>query len=127
MGVNVREIVAQSIRRASLAGSTSRAVAYRQSDARLARRTFTTASAQRQIAFAFDIDGVLKAGERVLPEAKRALAMLDGQNGRGVKVPYIFITNGGGPSEVDRAHKLTNDFGVPVGGVWKSTTQNTEG
>lgn len=73
-----------------------------------------TKNKRKQVAFAFDIDGVLKAGERVLPEAKRALAILEGQNSKKVKIPYIFITNGGGPSEEERAKKLSLEFGLRV-------------
>lgn len=70
--------------------------------------------ASRPLAFAFDIDGVLKAGNTVLDAARRALAILEGNNPLGRRVPYIFITNGGGPSEVDRAKNLSKNFGLEV-------------
>jgi len=44
-------------------------------------------------AFAFDIDGVLLKGGQVIPEAKEAMRVLNGENPDGVKVPYIFVTN----------------------------------
>jgi len=65
-------------------------------------------------AFVFDIDGVLLQGERVLPPAKRALALLEGQNSLGIKIPYIFLTNGGGVTESDRCKKLTKQLGVQI-------------
>ncbi|PWN36143.1 HAD-superfamily hydrolase [Meira miltonrushii] len=68
----------------------------------------------RKSAFAFDIDGVLKAGEHVLPQARRALAMLEGKNAKNAKIPYIFITNGGGPSETERAKKLSKEFELDI-------------
>lgn len=68
----------------------------------------------KRIAFAFDIDGVLKAGEKVLPQARRALAMLEGDNPKNAKIPYIFITNGGGPSESERAKKLSKEFELNI-------------
>ncbi|KAJ9475027.1 putative p-nitrophenyl phosphatase [Pseudozyma hubeiensis] len=69
---------------------------------------------QKPIAFAFDIDGVLKAGPNVLPEAKRALQILEGNNPRQQKIPYIFITNGGGKHESARANDLARELEVPV-------------
>ncbi|CDS02191.1 hypothetical protein [Sporisorium scitamineum] len=69
---------------------------------------------QKPIAFAFDIDGVLKAGPNVLPEAKRALQILEGNNSRNQKIPYIFITNGGGKHESARAKDLARELEVPV-------------
>ncbi|KAJ1017862.1 hypothetical protein NDA16_005178 [Ustilago loliicola] len=69
---------------------------------------------QKPLAFAFDIDGVLKAGPNVLPEAKRALQILEGDNPRNQKIPYIFITNGGGKHESARAKDLARELEVPV-------------
>ncbi|KAI0047551.1 HAD hydrolase [Auriscalpium vulgare] len=66
------------------------------------------------LAFAFDIDGVLLRGTKVLPEAKRALASLDGANALGVKIPYILMTNGGGVGEDERSARLTKQLGVPI-------------
>ncbi|SPO31163.1 related to cat eye syndrome critical region protein 5 precursor [Ustilago trichophora] len=75
---------------------------------------FNTGSLQKPVAFAFDIDGVLKAGPNVLPEAKRALQILEGNNPRNQKIPYIFITNGGGKHESARAKDLARELEVPV-------------
>lgn len=69
---------------------------------------------QKPVAFAFDIDGVLKAGPNVLPEAKRALQILEGNNPRNQKIPYIFITNGGGKHESARAKDLARELEVSV-------------
>ncbi|EJD03270.1 HAD hydrolase [Fomitiporia mediterranea MF3/22] len=74
--------------------------------------------AQRQsrppLAFAFDIDGVLLRGNEVIPQARRALRMLDGENELGIKIPYIFITNGGGVSETTQCQRLSKSLGVEV-------------
>ncbi len=67
------------------------------------------AEGKRPVAFAFDIDGVLKQGEKVLPAAKRALQYLDQQG-----CQYVLCTNGGGIREADRAVKLSNELGVQV-------------
>lgn len=40
-------------------------------------------------AFAFDIDGVLKKGSTILPQARRALRLLEEE-----KVPFVLLTNG---------------------------------
>ncbi|KAJ7140251.1 HAD-like domain-containing protein, partial [Mycena crocata] len=66
------------------------------------------------LAFAFDIDGVLIHGPSVLPEAKRALAILNGHNKHGIKIPYILMTNGGGLSEENRCVKLSKELGVQI-------------
>ena len=92
----------------------------RQAAAAGAVRTLVTASqparrsASRPLAFAFDIDGVLKQGPNVLPCAKRALKMLEGNNSRSERIPYLFITNGGGYAEADRARRLSVELEVDV-------------
>ena len=75
---------------------------------------FSSTDVRRPIAIAFDIDGVLKQGQVVLDEARQAIRRLEGENPWKQRVPYVFITNGGGKSEVARARDLSNDFGVEV-------------
>ncbi|KPV73613.1 uncharacterized protein RHOBADRAFT_54812 [Rhodotorula graminis WP1] len=65
-------------------------------------------------AFAFDIDGVLKQGQNVLPQAKQALQILAGNNPLGKKYPFLCITNGGGTLESERAQRLTKELGVEI-------------
>ncbi|RPA93038.1 HAD-superfamily hydrolase [Choiromyces venosus 120613-1] len=65
-------------------------------------------------AFAFDIDGVLIRGGEVIPEAVEALRILNGENEQGIKVPYIFVTNGGGKPEEARCADLSRQLQVPV-------------
>jgi ribonucleotide monophosphatase NagD (HAD superfamily) len=50
----------------------------------------------------------------VLEPARRALQLLEGNNARSVRVPYVYVTNGGGPSETERAALLQRELGVPV-------------
>ncbi|KAF9453937.1 HAD-superfamily hydrolase [Macrolepiota fuliginosa MF-IS2] len=66
------------------------------------------------LAFCFDIDGVLIRGPHVLPAAKRALSILEGDNPFKCKIPYILLTNGGGVSEQIRCQKLTEQLGFPA-------------
>ncbi|KAJ7690656.1 HAD-like domain-containing protein, partial [Mycena rosella] len=66
------------------------------------------------LAFVFDIDGVLIRGEDVLPSAKRALSILEGNNPFGARLPYILLTNGGGVSEQERCEKLTAKLGFEI-------------
>ncbi|KAF8482499.1 HAD hydrolase [Russula ochroleuca] len=66
------------------------------------------------IGFAFDIDGVLLHGASVLPEARRALSILEGDNPLNRKIPYILMTNGGGASEKDRSKRLTEQLGFEI-------------
>ena len=61
----------------------------------------------KPIAFAFDVDGVLKLGKNVIPEAKIALDKLNSLN-----VPFIFITNGGGVKEYDKVKELSRSFNL---------------
>lgn len=65
-------------------------------------------------AFAFDIDGVLIRGPDTIPQAAEALRMLNGENKYNIKVPYIFITNGGGRSEKARCKDLSKRLGITV-------------
>ncbi|EMC99320.1 hypothetical protein BAUCODRAFT_399460 [Baudoinia panamericana UAMH 10762] len=65
-------------------------------------------------AFAFDIDGVLIRGGRPIPEAIEAMKVLNGKNAYGVKVPYIFVTNGGGKTEQERCIQLSKQLEIEV-------------
>ncbi|KXT03565.1 hypothetical protein AC578_9979 [Pseudocercospora eumusae] len=67
-----------------------------------------------KFAFAFDIDGVLIRGGRPIPEAIEAMKVLNGQNEWGIKVPYIFVTNGGGKSEQERCVQLSKQLDIEV-------------
>lgn len=59
--------------------------------------------------FAFDLDGVVKQGEIILPAGKRALKRLKQE-----RTPFIIITNSGGQGEVERAQKLTEQLEIEV-------------
>ncbi|KAI1442626.1 HAD-superfamily hydrolase [Annulohypoxylon stygium] len=65
-------------------------------------------------AFAFDIDGVLVRGGRPIPEAIQAMKVLNGDNKYGVKVPYIFLTNGGGKTEAERCGDLSRQLDIEI-------------
>ncbi|KAF2224890.1 HAD superfamily hydrolase-like protein [Elsinoe ampelina] len=65
-------------------------------------------------AFAFDIDGVLIRGGRPIPEAIEAMKVLNGQNAYGIKIPYIFVTNGGGKTEQERCIQLSKQLEMEV-------------
>lgn len=58
-------------------------------------------------AFCFDIDGVILRGPNTIPEAVQAIKMLEGDNKYNIKVPSIFVTNGGGKPESQRAEDLS--------------------
>ncbi|KAJ2511034.1 hypothetical protein GGI11_001938 [Coemansia sp. RSA 2049] len=66
-------------------------------------------------AVAFDIDGVLVRGKRALAEGKRALAMLNGDNPLGKRIPFVLLTNGGGVSEAEKAAAISESLGVEIG------------
>ncbi|KAI0155431.1 HAD-superfamily hydrolase [Hypoxylon sp. FL1284] len=65
-------------------------------------------------AFAFDIDGVLVRGGRPIPEAVKAMKVLNGDNKYGIKVPYIFLTNGGGKTEAERCNDLSGQLDIEI-------------
>ncbi|EPE05217.1 phosphatidyl synthase [Ophiostoma piceae UAMH 11346] len=65
-------------------------------------------------AFAFDIDGVLVRGGNPIPEAIEAMKMLNGENEYGIRVPYIFLTNGGGKTEAERCGDLSKQLELEV-------------
>ncbi|EEB07243.1 hypothetical protein SJAG_02328 [Schizosaccharomyces japonicus yFS275] len=67
-----------------------------------------------EYAIAFDIDGVLLRGGDVIPGASESLRILNGENKYGIRVPYIFLTNGGGKSEEYRCNDLSQKLGIPV-------------
>ncbi|POW11256.1 hypothetical protein PSTT_05386 [Puccinia striiformis] len=76
--------------------------------------SYSTQSRTTPPAFCFDIDGVLKQGTHVLPQAKKALAILNGDNPSQKSFPFILCTNGGGVPELERSKKLTQELGVPA-------------
>ncbi|KAJ5130411.1 uncharacterized protein N7515_006450 [Penicillium bovifimosum] len=65
-------------------------------------------------ALAFDIDGVLIKGGQPIPEAVDAMKYINGENPYGVKVPYIFLTNGGGKTEKERCLDLSRQLDLDV-------------
>jgi HAD superfamily hydrolase (TIGR01456 family) len=67
-----------------------------------------------KFAYAFDIDGVLIRGGKVIPEALEAMRVLNGDNQYGIKIPYIFVTNGGGKTEQERCLQLSNQLQIEV-------------
>ncbi|KAJ8104607.1 hypothetical protein ONZ43_g7769 [Nemania bipapillata] len=68
----------------------------------------------KNMAFAFDIDGVLVHGDLLIPEGKRALEILNGDNELGMKIPHIFLTNGSGKPEQARCDQLSKILQNPV-------------
>ncbi|OWZ20574.1 HAD hydrolase protein [Phytophthora megakarya] len=78
-------------------------------------RAFSVASASHATAsapsfgIAFDIDGVLIRGGHELPKAKRVLESLRSNN-----VPHIFLTNGGGCMEEDKAKNLSKVLDLTI-------------
>lgn len=73
-----------------------------------------TVEKAKNMAFAFDIDGVLVHGDRLIPEGRRALEILNGDNELGIKIPHIFLTNGSGKPEKARCEQLTSILQQPV-------------
>ncbi|GAB7356430.1 hypothetical protein MBLNU459_g7203t1 [Dothideomycetes sp. NU459] len=70
--------------------------------------------AAKDMAFVFDIDGVLVHGDRLIPQGQRALEILNGDNELGIKIPHIFVTNGSGKPEQARCDQLSKILHQPV-------------
>ncbi|CAN1747271.1 Uncharacterized protein YKR070W [Linum perenne] len=62
---------------------------------------------------AFDIDGVILGGRDPIGGSPRALRRLYGDSGC-LKVPFVFLTNGGGIPENRRASELSKLLGVKI-------------
>ncbi|CAB1105712.1 unnamed protein product [Ectocarpus sp. CCAP 1310/34] len=74
-----------------------------------ARLLHSSPSKKSFFGVAFDIDGVLVRGQEVLPGARESLKALED-----ARVPYVFVTNGGGCTEEAKARDLTSKLGVQV-------------
>lgn len=70
--------------------------------------------AAKDMAFVFDIDGVLVHGDRLIPEGQRVLEILNGDNELGIKIPHIFLTNGSGKPELARVDQLSKILKSPI-------------
>jgi HAD superfamily hydrolase (TIGR01456 family) len=70
--------------------------------------------AAKDMAFVFDIDGVLVHGDRLIPEGRRVLEILNGDNELGIKIPHIFLTNGSGKPEGPRCEQLAKILHSPI-------------
>ncbi|KAJ8654429.1 TIGR01456 family HAD hydrolase [Lichtheimia ornata] len=84
-----------------------------------ATRSFSTIAPRQQgnaadYAFAFDIDGVLVKGKRTIPQAKKALQMLNGDNPSGRRVPFVLLTNGGGVTEAIKAAQVSEMLDLEI-------------
>ncbi|KAL2863620.1 phosphatidyl synthase [Aspergillus lucknowensis] len=75
--------------------------------------TITTITTD-EFALAFDIDGVLIRGGKPIPAAVEALKYINGENPHGIRVPYIFVTNGGGKTEEERCLDLSRQLDLEV-------------
>ncbi|KAL1817149.1 mitochondrial hydrolase YKR070W isoform X1 [Daucus carota subsp. sativus] len=62
---------------------------------------------------AFDIDGVILRGHSPIGGSPQALSRLYNHLGS-LKVPYVFLTNGGGVPESKRASELSKQLGVNI-------------
>lgn len=65
-------------------------------------------------AFCFDIDGVILRGPDTIPASIEAMKLLNGENKYNIKVPSIFVTNGGGKPEAQRSTDLSERLGVTI-------------
>ncbi|GAU27181.1 hypothetical protein TSUD_107710 [Trifolium subterraneum] len=76
-------------------------------------RSFSRQSQRPSFAIAFDIDGVILLGDTPVGGSPAALRRLYDAEGR-LKIPYVFLTNGGGITEAKRASELSELLGLNV-------------
>ncbi|PUZ41587.1 hypothetical protein GQ55_9G516700 [Panicum hallii var. hallii] len=81
----------------------------------LAQRFSHSAAAPERPSFgiAFDIDGVILRGRSPIGGAPRAIRRLYSEDGT-LKIPFLFLTNGGGVPEHRRALELSQLLGVNI-------------
>ncbi|XP_010043654.2 uncharacterized protein YKR070W-like isoform X1 [Eucalyptus grandis] len=82
----------------------------------LTSRSFSRLSSQSDrpsFGIAFDIDGVVLLGHAPIGGSPRALRRLYDDSGK-LKIPFVFLTNGGGFSESKRAQDLGQLLGVNI-------------
>ncbi|KAM0042749.1 putative HAD-superfamily hydrolase, subfamily IIA, HAD superfamily [Helianthus debilis subsp. tardiflorus] len=63
---------------------------------------------------AFDIDGVILRGRSPVGDSPKALKRLYDDDSGSLKIPYLFLTNGGGIPESRRASELSQLLGVNI-------------
>nr|TKV96737.1 hypothetical protein SEVIR_9G449100v2 [Setaria viridis] len=100
------------------ARSRSRAelqTAQRRRPSDLAQRFAHSAAAPARPSFgiAFDVDGVILRGRSPIGGAPRAIRRLYSEDGT-LKIPFLFLTNGGGVPEHRRALELSQLLGVNI-------------
>ncbi|KAJ4725939.1 hydrolase family protein / HAD-superfamily protein [Melia azedarach] len=81
-----------------------------------ASRSFSQLSSQYQrpsFGIAFDIDGVILLGNSPIGGSDKAIKRLYQDSGN-LRIPYIFLTNGGGFPESKRASELSKLLGVNI-------------
>ncbi|KAL2649562.1 hypothetical protein R1flu_017690 [Riccia fluitans] len=83
---------------------------------RFLEREISSRATPSSFAIAFDIDGVLLRGGLPIGGALGALRRLydDPANPAKLRIPYIFLTNGGGSTEASKAIELSEQLDVPV-------------
>ncbi|XP_038980181.1 uncharacterized protein YKR070W isoform X2 [Phoenix dactylifera] len=99
----------RSVFRASLANiKTSRSRCFRRSFSRLQPQ-----SDRPSFGIAFDIDGVILRGRTPVGGSPQALRRLYRDDGT-LKIPFLFLTNGGGVPESKRASELSQLLGIEI-------------
>ncbi|KAF5751642.1 hypothetical protein HS088_TW02G00658 [Tripterygium wilfordii] len=76
-------------------------------------RSFSSQSEASSFGIAFDIDGVIIRGHSLIGGSPQALRRLCDHTGA-LKIPFIFLTNGGGFQESKRALELSQLLGINV-------------
>ncbi|KAL0460254.1 UNVERIFIED_CONTAM: Mitogen-activated protein kinaseNTF6 [Sesamum latifolium] len=79
----------------------------------LLEQSFPFPALSASFGIAFDIDGVILRGDTPIGGSPQALKRLYDDSGA-LRIPYVFLTNGGGVPESKRATELSKLLGVPI-------------
>ncbi|XAR60501.1 hypothetical protein NMG60_11033910 [Bertholletia excelsa] len=71
-------------------------------------------STRPSFGIAFDIDGVILRGNNTIGGSPEALRRLYDESSGTLRVPYVFLTNGGGVPESKRSAVLSRQLGVTI-------------
>ncbi|KAK6198798.1 HAD-like domain-containing protein [Scheffersomyces amazonensis] len=106
MSVITRQLIRSAIRSGPSHYSSSSTYA---SIKQLRQFSYNPKLSSSNLAFMFDIDGVLLRGEQAIANAKPALELLNHH-----KIPFILLTNGGGVREADRVEFISSVLDLQI-------------
>ncbi|KAI3965074.1 hypothetical protein MKX01_014005 [Papaver californicum] len=103
----------RSIFRVSLSRTTKSALSLSRFETKRPLSQLCANHERPSFGIAFDIDGVILRGRKPIGNSPQALRKLYDESGT-LKIPFLFLTNGGGVPESKRASELSELLGVNI-------------